>query len=137
MRRLLCLVVFVVLASLTHARSQELTLPGLQHDAGVYAGSLRQRFPAGATDAQRAQAERAARDAWAARNWAGAGQALSDRLGQGQPSPALWLALAQALLRQPQPDAAHALAAAWQSYVATSAAEEKVPALRAMRDALA
>ncbi|HEY5301401.1 MAG TPA: MG2 domain-containing protein, partial [Acetobacteraceae bacterium] len=137
MRRLLCLVGLVLLVALTPARSEELSLPGLQRDAQAYAHSLRGRFPAGATSAQRAQAERTARDALAAQDWAGAARALSDRLGQGETNAALWLAFAQALLRQPQPDAPHALAAAWQSYAATETAADKVAALRVMRDALA
>ncbi len=136
MRRLLCLIGLVLLVSLTPARSEDLSLPGLQRDAQAYAHSLRQRFPAGATSGQRAQAERTARDALATQDWAGAAQALSERLGQGETNAALWLALAQALLHQPRPDVPHALAAAWQSYSATETAADKVAALRVMRDAL-
>jgi len=137
MRRLLCFGVLAILLSLAQARSEELRLPGLQRDAQAYAHSLQRRFPAGATAAHRAQAERSVRDALATQDWAGAVQALSERLGQGETNSALWLALAQALLRQPQPDAPHVLAAAWQSYAATETAADKVAALRVMRDALA
>ncbi len=137
MRRLVFLLVGALLAAIPAARGQDLNLPGLRADAQRYAHTLEQHYPAGATPAQRAQSEQRVRDAWAKQDWAAAAAALSERLGQGETKAALWLALAQALMRQPTPDPTHALAAAWESYTRTSDADAKLAALRIMRDALA
>ncbi len=112
-------------------------IPGLRADAAAYAHSLQQRFPAGATSRQRADSEARALSAEARKDWAGAAVALSDRLGQGETTPALWLSLARDLLNQTKSDPAHALAAAWQAFEASSEGADQVPALLVMHDALA
>ena len=117
------------------ARSDELEIPGLQADADAYARALQERFPAGATTQQRADAEAHAEALEAHGDWAAAAAAWAERLGQGETTRALWLSFARALLKQPQPDPAHALAAAWQGYEAAGA--DQGPALLVMRDALA
>jgi uncharacterized protein YfaS (alpha-2-macroglobulin family) len=116
------------------ARSSELEIPGLQADADAYARTLRQHFPAGGTTRQRADAETHAEAAEARGDWGAAASAWAERLGQGDVTPDLWLSLARALLKQPQPDPAHALAAAWQAYEVAD--HSQVPALLVMRDAL-
>jgi len=118
------------------AHADELEIPGLRSDAAAYARSLRQRFPAGATARQRADAETRAQAAEARRDWAAAAAAWSDRAGQGDAPATAWLSLAGDLLRLPAPDPAHALAAAWRAFGATEAGAGQVPALLAMRDAL-
>ncbi len=118
------------------AHADELEIPGLRSDAAAYARSLRQRFPAGATARQRADAETRAQAAEARRDWAAAAAAWSDRAGQGDAPATAWLSLAGDLLRLPAPDPAHALAAAWRAFGATEAGATQVPALLAMRDAL-
>ena len=118
------------------ARADELAIPGLPADSSAYAASLHKRFPAGATARQKADAEARAQSAETRKDWPAAVAAWSDRVGQGDVAPDAWLALARDLLRQPQPDAQHALAAAWQAFEATEAGAGQVPALLAMRDAL-
>src|SRR5579875_3613758 len=46
--------------------ASEIALPGLQSDADAFAAQLKQAFPAGATDDQKAQAQDAVRAALAA-----------------------------------------------------------------------
>ncbi len=117
------------------ARSDALEIPGLQADSESYARTLQKRFPAGATTLQRADVEARAQAAEAHDDWAAAAASWAERLGQGETTPALWLSLARALLKQPQPDPKHALAAAWHSYEAADT--DRGPALLVMRDALA
>ncbi len=119
------------------ARGDELEIPGLSADSGAYASALRQRFPAGATARQRADAEARAQSAETRKDWAAAVSAWSDRLGQGETTPGFWLAFAHDLLNQIKSDPAHALAAAWQAFEASRTGADQVPALLVMRDALA
>lgn len=119
------------------ARADELDIPGLRADSAAYARSLRQRFPAGVTARQRADTEARAQAAEARGDWAAAALAWSDRAGGGDVPAQAWLSLGRDLLRQPQPDPARALAAAWQAFAAAEAGAAQVPALLTMRDALA
>jgi alpha-2-macroglobulin len=118
-------------------RADELEIPGLRADSGAFARSLRQRFPAGATARQRADSEARAQSAETHKDWAAAASAWSDRLGQGETAPEMWLSLARDLLKQTKSDPAHALAAAWQAFEARGTGPDQVPALLVMRDALA
>jgi len=136
MRRILGVLLLLACSMPGLARGDELEIPGLQSDSAAYAHALRQRFPAGATSRQRADSEARALAAEVRKDWAGAASALSERLGQGETTPALWLSLARDLLNQAKSDPAHALAAAWQAFEASRAGTGEVPALLVMRDAL-
>lgn len=119
------------------ALSQDLELPGLAADADAYAASLHKLAPAGMNAADRQAIEAEAEQAIEARDWAKAVPLLQRRLGAGNTNPDLWLALGQALEQQPNPDHAHALAAAWRAYAGTEAGPDQLPALQLMRTALA
>src|SRR5215475_12661087 len=108
------LVLFLVFASIFLATSgpadaQNLTLPGLATDADAYAVALHKAVPAGMDAAARAKIELRAAQAVAAGNWVQAVPLLKQRLGAGDTTPALWLALAQGLEQLPTPDHTHAL----------------------------
>ncbi len=124
-------------APLGSAWSQELDLPGVSADAASYAASLQKLAPAGMSAAAREAAEADAEKAIAAGDRAKALAALQQRLGAGHTTPDLWLSLAKLLIEPPAPDDAHALAAAWQAYVATEPGPAQLPALAIMRVSLA
>ena len=119
------------------AFSQELELPGLSADANAYAAELHKLVPAGLSAGDRQSLEAEAEQAAEAKDWAQAASLLERRLGASETTPALWLALAQALERQPNPDHAHAAAAAWRSFAETETGTDQLPALRVMRTAFA
>ncbi len=124
-------------AAFRPALAQELELPGLAADADAYAAALHSAVPAGMSAAARAATEQRAAQAIAAGDWVHAVPLLKQRLGAGDTTPALWLALAQGLERLPKPDHAHALAAGWRAYNDTSPGPDQLPALRVMQAALA
>ncbi len=126
----------ILLAAVRPALAQDLQLPGLDADADAYAGALQNAVPADMGAAARTQIEQRAGQAIAAGDWVQAVPLLKQRLGAGDTTPALWLALAQGLERPPTPDHAHALAAAWQAYRGANSGADQLEALRVMRTAL-
>ena len=134
------LALFLLLASMLlpswSALAQELELPGLTADADAYANTLHKAVPAGMNAAARAMIEQRAAQAVAARDWLHAVPLLEQRLGAGDTTPALWLALAQGLEQLPTPDHPHALAAAWRAYSDTQPGPDQLPALQVMQSAL-
>jgi alpha-2-macroglobulin len=127
----------VLLAAFQSASAQDLELPGLAADADAYAAALHNAVPAGMNAAARTMVEQRAAQTIAAGDWVHAVPLLEQRLGTGDTTPALWLALAQGLERLPTPDHTHALAAAWQAYHDTNPGPDQLPALRVMQVALA
>ncbi|HUC18365.1 MAG TPA: MG2 domain-containing protein [Acetobacteraceae bacterium] len=137
-----CRILFLLLIAFAAAPprsawSQQLDLPGLSADAASYVASLQKLAPAGMSAAAREAAEADAEKAIAAGDWAKALAALQQRLGAGHTTPDLWLSLAKVLIEPPTPDDAHALAAAWQAYVATEPGPAQLPSLAIMRTVLA
>ncbi|WP_135468439.1 alpha-2-macroglobulin family protein [Crenalkalicoccus roseus] len=133
--RLAALLLALLLAA-TPAAAQGFDLPGLARDAEAYAGELSRRFPAGATAAQRAAAERRAAEAERRGDWAGAAAAWEERVAGGEARPEHWLALARAQLRRDPPEPARALQAAWANFQAVPPGAPEIPALLAMAEAL-
>ena len=136
------LALFLVFASMLlvtsgSAHAQDLTLPGLAADANAYAAALHKAVPAGMDAVARAKIERLAAEAIDAGDWVRAVPLLKRRIGVGDTTPALWLALAQGLEQLPTPEHAHALAAAWFAYRDANPGPDQLPALRVMRTALA
>ncbi len=111
-------------------------LPGLDNDAATYARAIQQRRPAGGTVQQRRDAEQRAETARRRNDWAAAATALEDRIAAGDPRPEHWLQLAEAQLRRTPPDAARALAAAWNNYQIVPGGEAEIHALLLVADAL-
>ena len=111
------------------AGAEEFTVPGLEADATAYADGLRARVPAGITQQAQRQAEQRAADAQRRNDWAGAAAALEARIGAGDATADLWLALARAQLRRTPPDPAHAAQAAWQAFSAADAGAGEIPSL--------
>ena len=118
------------------ARAQGFDLPGLQADASAYAAELGRPYPAGGTPQQRRQFEQQAHDAHARGDAAAEADALQRRLGAGEPTADLWLALSAALLHKTPPDATHALDAAWQALSLSETGAPEIPALLAIAGAL-
>ncbi|MDW8398120.1 MAG: alpha-2-macroglobulin [Acetobacteraceae bacterium] len=118
------------------ARAQGFDLPGLADDAARLAEEIRARNPAGATPAQRAQAEQRAREAERAGNWAAAAAAWRTRIGGAEATAEHWLAYARALLQSRPADPRTALAAAWNALERLPPGAERLPALLAIADAL-
>jgi uncharacterized protein YfaS (alpha-2-macroglobulin family) len=105
---------FVVLLLLAApARAQVFDLPGLADDAARLSEEIRLRSPAGATPAQRSQAETRAREAERGGNWTAAAAAWRTRIGGGEATAEHWLAYARALLQARPSDPRTARAAAW------------------------
>ena len=121
-------------------------LPGLSTDARAYETSLRQRYPAGASQQVMQQAAQAARTAATARDVPHLVTALETLVG-GLPSNQTagfqaWSALAQAQLSLTPPDARHALLSASLALnrVPSDSPDQvaqQVAAMRLMRQALA
>lgn len=110
--------------------------PGLSGDSAGYEATLSRRFPAGATPAQRAASEARARAAEARGDWAAAAAAWEERLGAGETTGDLWLALARAQLRRTPPDAARALQAGWLAFMQVPAGPAEIPSLLVMAEAM-
>ncbi|HEY8287647.1 MAG TPA: MG2 domain-containing protein, partial [Acetobacteraceae bacterium] len=132
------LLLFVMLGLLWSgiARADDFSLPGLTADAEHYAAALAKPFPAGGTPQGRQQADLAADAAIRRQDWAAAATNLEIRIGQGEPTAAHWLALAQAQLRRSPADARRGLDAAWQAFSASDPGADEVPPLLLMADAL-
>lgn len=113
-----------------------LDLPGIDNDAATYARAIAQRYPAGATAQQRREADARIEAARVKKDPAALVAALEDRIAAGDAPPGLWLDLAAAQLRRTPPDAAHALAAAWNNYQVVPGGEAEIPALLLVADAL-
>jgi len=134
MRRLLTLLLLLALGFATPAFAFE--MPGLENDALAYEAQMQRRFPAGATPQQRNQAEQRARIAQQRNDWNAAAAALEERLGAGQTSPDLWMALADAQLRRNPPEPMRALQAAWRAFMMVPAGPPEIPSLTMMAEAL-
>ncbi len=117
-------------------RADEVDLPGLDTESAAFAATLAKPFPAGGTRESRSQAEARAATAAARNDWSAAALALEARLGQSDPTPALWLLLSEAELRRATPDPRRSVDAAWQSYQAADEAEDKASAMAAAAQAL-
>lgn len=111
-------------------------LPGINGDAARYAREIQQRRPAGGTAQQRREAETRIEAARRANDWDAATRALEDRIAAGDPQPAHWLQLAEAHLRRTPPDAARAIAAAWNNYQVVPGGAAEIPAFLLIADAL-
>jgi len=118
------------------AGAESFDVPGLGADSRGYAGSLTNSFPAGGTPLARRQAETRAADAQRRNDWAGVATALEARLGAGEPSSDLWLALARAQMRRTPALPARAAQAAWQAFESAGAGPPEIPALLLMAEAL-
>jgi uncharacterized protein YfaS (alpha-2-macroglobulin family) len=122
------------------AAARPFNLPGVSADAAAYARALAAKFPAGATPAQRRQAQAQVNDAASRNDWAAAAAALETWIGMGGPAgaanPGPWLALAQAQLRRAPPDARQGLAAAWQAFQGQETGTGQIPALLLIAQAL-
>ena len=117
-------------------RADEVDLPGLDTESAAFAATLAKPFPAGGTRESRSQAEARAATAAARNDWSAAALALEARLGQSDPTPALWLLLSEAELRRATPDPRRSVDAAWQSYQAADEAQDKASAMAAAAQAL-
>jgi len=137
MRRLM-LMAWLALALLCagHARADDFTLPGLDHDASSYTATLQRRFPAGGTPKARQAADQQAAAALGRKDWAAAAAALESRVALGDPGTQTWLDLASARLRQVPSDPKRALLAAWQAFGSASDAAAQVPPLLLMAEVL-
>ena len=127
------LVVFALFFTLP---AQAFDLPGLSRDSAQYREQLERRFPAGGTAQQRQGAEQRAATAERANNWTNAAQAWEERAGQGEMTPAQWLALARAQLRRTPPEPARAIQAAWQNFMMVPAGPPEIPSLLLIAEAL-
>ncbi len=136
MRRFALLLAALLGLVCSAAWADDFELPGLQADSSAYANSLTARFPAGGTPQARRQAEAQAAAAIRKQDWAAAVAALETRIGQGEATPAQWLALADAQMHRTPPEANRALQAAWQNFTATDSGPPEVPSLLLMADAL-
>jgi len=134
MSRLLALL--LLLAAPASAQMLNFEPAGVQRDARAYEAQLTRRFPAGGTPAQRSAAESRAIAAERSGKWDLAVQAYEERIGAGNPTPELWLALAQAQLSRTPPNPARALQAAWQSFMLVPVGPPEIPSLRMMARAL-
>src|SRR6478736_5092784 len=100
MRRFALLAATLLVLVCGTAWADEFRLPGLESDSNAYAKSLTARFPAGGTPQARRQAEQVAAAAIRKQDWAAAAAALETRIGQGEATPAQWLALADAQMHR-------------------------------------
>jgi uncharacterized protein YfaS (alpha-2-macroglobulin family) len=130
------LLALFLLAGSPPAAAQGFDLPGLADDAWRLAEEIRLRNPAGATPAQRSQAEQRAREAERGGNWAGAAAAWRTRIGGGEATAEHWLAYARALLQSRPADPRTARAAAWAALERLPEGRERVPALLLLAEAL-
>lgn len=135
------LALFLVLGSMLLAASrpalgQGLNLSGLAAAADAYAAALQHAVPAGMNAAARTRIEQRVAQGIAAGDWVHAVLLLKYRLGAGDTTSALWLALAAGLEQMPPPDQPRAPAAAWNAYRDTNPRPDQLPALRIMLDAL-
>ena len=126
----------LVLAVPGVGQADEFNLPGLAADAARYAATLTKPFPAGGTPQARHRSDQDADTAIRKQDWAAAAKALEIRIGQGEPTAAHWLALAQAQLRRSPADGRHALDAAWQALSASDPGADEIAPLLLMADAL-
>ncbi|MBW4024718.1 MAG: alpha-2-macroglobulin family protein [Proteobacteria bacterium] len=122
---------------------REISLPGLQSDAAAYMATLRQAFPAGASDDQKSRAADAARTALRSGDAAKARAALDTLIGAEGDNAGwqAWLALAEAQMSTSPPQPKRALQAAWMAFTridqsSKTAATDQVSALRVMDRAL-
>ena len=116
------------------AWAEDFNVPGLQRDAAAYAATLTAKSPAGLTPVQRRQAEQRAADATKRNDWPAVTAAIEARLGGGEPTPDLWMALARAHLAKKPPEPGRAAQAAWQAYAMLDE-PASVPALLLLSDA--
>ncbi|HEX3982699.1 MAG TPA: hypothetical protein VHX12_03305, partial [Acidisoma sp.] len=127
--------------------SGELNLPGLQNDAANFQSSLSQPFPAGVPAARLKQAEDAAAQALAAKDYTKALPALQVIAAAAErqnatPDWHLWLAIAEAKLTSKPPRPQQALQAGWLAFTtidqkSPTAAADQVASLTLMRAAAA
>lgn len=127
----------LLLAAFRPALGQDLELPGLAADPDACAAALDDAVQAGMNAAVRTMIGERAAQAVASGDWVHAVPLLKQRLGAGDTTPALWLALAHGPERLPTPDHAHALAAAWRAYSDSKPGPDQLPTLRVMQAALA
>ena len=116
------------------AWAEEFNVPGLQRDATAYAATLTAKSPAGLTQLQRRQAEQRAADATRRNDWPAVVAAIEARLGGGDPTPDLWMALARAHLAKKPTEPGRAAQSAWQAYTLLDE-PASVPALLLLSDA--
>jgi uncharacterized protein YfaS (alpha-2-macroglobulin family) len=126
----------LLLAASPPAAAQRFDMPGLADDAWRLAEEIRSRNPAGATPAQRAQAEQRAREAERAGNWAGAAAAWRTRIGGAEATAEHWMAYARALLQSRPADPRTARAAAWAALERLPDTPERLPAWLLLAQAL-
>jgi hypothetical protein len=136
MRRFALLLAALLALACGTAWAEDFTLPGLEADASAYQNSLTAHFPAGGTPQARRQTEQAAAAATRKQDWASAAAAWETRIGQGEATPAQWMALAEAQMHRMPPQANRALQAAWQNFSASDAGAAEVPSLLLMAAAL-
>ena len=130
---LLVLGVFLGIGMTAHAAS--LSVPGLENDSRAYLATLTKRSPAGLPSAARRTLEQRAADAIRRNDMPAAADALESRIGGGEPTLDLWMALARAQLRRTPPEPARAAQAAWQAYDMTQADASAIPPLLLLADA--
>ncbi len=137
-RRLLAFLFLTLLALAMSApgRADEFVLPGLADDASAWVGALEKRFPAGGTPQARRTAEQQAAAALRSKDTAAAIAALEQRIALGEATGRHFLDLAGAYLRRSPPDPAKALLAGWRAFEVASAAEQEIPPLLVIADAL-
>ena len=111
------------------AAAQGFELPGIDADSAVFQRRLSAAYPAGGTDAGRAQSEVRADAALKGNDPNAAAAALEQRAGQGQMTYGLWLRLAQAEAGRVPPDAARAVNAAYLAFRNTYEPREQATAL--------
>jgi len=134
--RLLTLLFAALLSLTVPSRAEDFDLPGVSGDARAYENALTRRFPAGGTQQARRQAEQQATAAFQKQDWAGTIIALEQRVALGDAGAVHWMGLATAYLRRTPPDAQKGLLAAWRYFQEAGGAEEEVPALLLVAEAL-
>ena len=135
LRLVTCL--FAALLSFASAgRADDFDLPGVSGDARAYETGLTKRFPAGGSQQARRQAEQQASAAFQKQDWAGTITALEQRVALGDAVAVHWMGLATAYLRRTPADAQKALLAGWRYFEEAGGAEEEVPALLLVAEAL-
>jgi hypothetical protein len=117
------------------AAAQSFELPGLADDAGRLAEEIRARNPAGATPAQRSQAEARAREAERTGNWTAAATHWRTRIGGAEATADTWLSYGRALLQSTPPQPRPAMAAAWNA-IERMEDRERLPGWLLLADAL-
>ena len=135
MRRLLLSFLLVLCLLAGAARAEDFNPPGLERDSQAYLQTLTQKVPAGLNPAMRRTMEQKAVDAIKRGDIPAAVTALENRIGGGDPTMDMWLALGRAHLRRVPADPARAAQAAWQAFGMADSGVPEIPPLLLMADA--